>query len=165
MAAFQPEALLRRLEAGRVRYVVIGGVAATLHGSPLVTRDSDICPAADAANLRALAAALRDLDARIRTPNDPAGVAFACDEAFLAEAQLLNLTTRFGDLDIVLEPAAGGTGGYVDLISRAVRFDLGEGLVVPGRRCATSSARKKRPIAFCDAGAPTLRLLLEKQQD
>lgn len=163
MAAFQPEALLRRLEAGRVRYVVIGGVAATLHGSPLVTRDSDICPAADAANLRALAAALRDLDARIRTPNDPAGVAFACDEAFLAEAQLLNLTTRFGDLDIAFEPA--GTGGYVDLAARAVRFDLGEGLVVPVaalRDVIRSKEAADRPKDR--AALPTLRLLLEKQQ-
>lgn len=38
------------------------------------------------------------------------------------------LATRFGDLDLVFEPE--GTGGYEDLAARAVRYDLGGGLVV-----------------------------------
>jgi hypothetical protein len=33
-----------------VRYLLIGGVGATLHGSPLPTGDADICPAADTAS-------------------------------------------------------------------------------------------------------------------
>jgi hypothetical protein len=106
---FQPEEILRVLERHRVRYVIIGGVGATLHGSPLPTRDTDICPAADAPNLRALASALRDVDAKIRTPDAPDGLAFSCDETFLRQMRLLNLMTRFGDLDLSFEPA--GTGG------------------------------------------------------
>ena len=35
--------MLRRLEGQGVRYLVIGGVGATLHGSPLPTHDVDIC--------------------------------------------------------------------------------------------------------------------------
>jgi hypothetical protein len=81
-------------------------VGATLHGSPLPTRDADICPARDAGNLEHLAAALREMEARIRTEDAPEGLPFACDAAFLGLMELLNLTTRFGDLDLSFEPSA-----------------------------------------------------------
>jgi len=42
-ADFQPEEVLRLLDRHRVRYVLIGGLAAILHGSPSVTRDIDVC--------------------------------------------------------------------------------------------------------------------------
>src|SRR5262245_1332756 len=121
--------MLRTLERHRVRYVVIGGVGATLHGSPLPTRDADICPAEDGPNLESLANALREMAARIRTPDDPEGLPFACDAAFLRQMRLLNTTTRFGDLDLSFEPS--GTGGYAELSTRSVEYDLGGGLVVP----------------------------------
>src|SRR5438552_9568632 len=120
--------MFRTLEAHGVRYLLIGGLAATLHGSPLRTGDADICPAKDAANLGRLARALEAMDARVRAPDAEAGVRFACDARFLAGVELLNLTTRFGDLDIAFRPA--GTGGYDDLLQGAERYDL-EGLVVP----------------------------------
>lgn len=44
---FDPEAMLRVLTDHQVRYVLIGGLAATLHGSPVRTGDADICPARD----------------------------------------------------------------------------------------------------------------------
>src|SRR5437867_13184771 len=120
--------MFRTLEAHGVRYLLIGGLAATLHGSPLRTGDADICPAKDAANLERLARALEAMDARVRGPDAEAGVRFACDARFLAGVELLNLTTRFGDLGIAFRPA--GTGGYDDLLQGAERYDL-EGLVVP----------------------------------
>ncbi len=43
---FRPEAILEVLERHRVRYVLIGGFAAAIHGSPYVTTDVDITPAA-----------------------------------------------------------------------------------------------------------------------
>src|SRR5438034_3933081 len=128
MPRLQPEQILGTLERHAVRYVIIGGLGATLHGSPLVTHDIDICPAHDPENLERLAAALRDLEARIRTPRADEVVPFACDSTFLGQMKLLNLTTRFGDLDLSFEPA--GTGGYNDLRKGAVRSDLGNGLVV-----------------------------------
>lgn len=163
MPRFQPEEMLRGLEARGVRYVVIGGMGATLHGSPLPTRDADICPSSDAPNLEALAAALRDMGARIRTPDTPDGLPFACDATFLRQVRLLNLTTRFGDLDLSFEPS--GTGGYEELSPRAVRYDLGEGLVVRVAalediiRSKEAANREKDRLAL-----PTLRLLLEKSR-
>jgi hypothetical protein len=55
----QPEALFECLDRRGVRYVLIGGLAAVLHGSPLPTIDADICPASDRENLERLAAALK----------------------------------------------------------------------------------------------------------
>ncbi len=161
MPQFQPEEMLRTLERHEVRYVLIGGMAATLHGSPLPTRDADICPAADPQNLEALAAGLREMGARIRTQDAPAGLPFACDAVFLRQMKLLNLTTRFGDLDLSFEPS--GTGGYDQLSPRAVRYDLGDGLLIPVAALEDIIRSKEAANREKDRQAlPTLRLLLQK---
>jgi len=85
MAPLEADQILACLEKHGVRYVVIGGVAAILHGSPRVTFDVDICPARDHSNLEALALALREMKARIPAPDAPEGLAFACDATFLAK--------------------------------------------------------------------------------
>jgi hypothetical protein len=113
----QPDELLSCLARYDVRYVLIGGLAAVLHGSPLPTVDADICPARDSGNLSHLASALKELDARIRTPDTPSGVPFPYDAEFLRRVELLNMTTRFGDLDISFAPS--GTAGYDELIRNA----------------------------------------------
>lgn len=66
MSPLDADELFAYLDRHGVRYVLIGGLAAVLHGSPLLTSDADICPARDPDNLIRLAAALDDLDARIR---------------------------------------------------------------------------------------------------
>ena len=163
MPRFQPEEMLRTLERHRVRYVIIGGIGATLHGSPLPTRDADICPALDDANLESLARALRDMEAKIRTADAADGLAFACDAGFLRQMKLLNLTTRFGDLDLSFAPS--GTGGYSELSARAVRYDLGEGLIVPVAALEDIIRSKEAANREKDRQAlPTLRLLLRKRQ-
>ena len=163
MPRFQPEPILRALERHRVRYVVIGGVGATLHGSPLPTRDADICPAPDSANLESLANALREMQARIRTPDAPEGLPFACDATFLRQMKLLTLATRFGDLDLSFEPS--GTGGYADLSLRSVEYDLGEGLVVPVAALEDIIRSKEAANREKDRQTlPTLRLLLQKRR-
>ncbi len=77
-----PETLFRLAEH-EVDYVLIGGLAANLHGSPVITNDADITPRKVAKNLERLAAALRDLDARIRSVSEPGGLPFVCDASFL----------------------------------------------------------------------------------
>jgi uncharacterized protein (DUF58 family) len=113
-----------------VAYVLVGGVAAAAHGSTLPTEDVDITPSRDRANLDRLAAALRELRARIRTEAEPEGVEFPCDGAFLAATQLmLNLTTDAGDLDLTLRPS-GFPNGYDALAPRAVAVDFGDDVTV-----------------------------------
>ncbi len=125
--SFDPERLLRTLNRNGVAYVLVGGFAAVAHGSSLPTEDVDISPSRDRANLDRLAGALGEVGARIRTDNEPAGVAFPCDGAFLAAQPLmLNLVTTFGDLDLTLAPA-GFPNGYDDLVGNAVVIDVGDG--------------------------------------
>jgi hypothetical protein len=117
---------LRRLFAvlhrHRVSYVLIGGLAAVFHGSPFSTEDADITPDNDRQNLDRLAAALRELNAQVRTEDVPEGLPFACDAASLAAAQTWNLTTDAGDLDVAFQPS--GTQGYADLRRDAVGVEL-----------------------------------------
>ena len=118
----QPEELLATLARHGVEYVLIGGLAANLHGSSALTNDADICPDSNPANLERLATALRAMDARIRTDAEPQGLPFACDAEFFGRVRLVNLTTRYGDFDVAFEPAA--SEGYDDLVTRAVTFDV-----------------------------------------
>lgn len=114
-----PIRLLRVLEDHEVRYVLIGGQAAIVHGSPLTTEDVDITPRVDAENLDRLAAALTELDARLRVASEPEGVPFSMDAKALGGHVVWNLQTALGDLDLSAEPS--GTGGYDDLVRSAVR--------------------------------------------
>ena len=120
---FSPADIIACLARHQVDYVLIGGLAGGFHGSPAMTNDADICPSRDHENLERLAAALREMDARIRA----AGVEpfkFACDATFLALMDVaLNLTTRWGDFDISYHPA-GSPNGYADLIPHAVAYDI-----------------------------------------
>jgi hypothetical protein len=102
---FDPDGLLQVLHRHDVRYVLIGGLAAALWGSATPTFDVDITPAAGAANLARLSAALTELDARIRIDGIPEGLPFSHDATTLAHMTTLNLVTRSGDLDIAFDPA------------------------------------------------------------
>jgi hypothetical protein len=140
VAHFQPRVVIETLNRHDVRYVLIGGVAATLHGSPLRTGDTDVCPAKDPENLARLASALRALNARVRTEGAEGGLPFACDPEFLARMSLLKLETDAGDVDLSCVPS--GTGGYEDLIANADTFDL-DGVRAPTAALADVIRSKK----------------------
>lgn len=117
-----PDCLFASLDRYGVDYVLIGGMAAVLHGSPTVTNDADIVPDAHPDNLSRLSAALIDLDARIRSADDPSGIQFDPHPALMASISMLNLTTRCGNLDLAFSPA--GIDDYATLSARSVEFDL-----------------------------------------
>ena len=116
-------AILSALQRHSVRFVLIGGVAASVHGSPLLTEDFDVTPDAAPDNLSAIAAALVDLAAKLRTPQGP--VDFPIDSKMLAGGSAWTFSTGAGAFDLVFEPA--GTRGYSDLRRTAVEYDLGVG--------------------------------------
>ncbi len=60
-------ALLTALSRHGVRFGLVGGLAAQVHGASRCTQDADICPAWTADNLGRLAAALTDLARAWRT--------------------------------------------------------------------------------------------------
>lgn len=119
---FDPKPILRLLQKHDVVFVVVGVMAAVAQGSPVPTRDLDVTPSADAENYERLAAALRDLGAKLRLP-DGTGVEFRIDPHYLAGNSAWTLLTRFGVLDLVFVPA--GTRGFEDLRRHAVQLDLG----------------------------------------
>ena len=123
---FDPIRALQTILRFGVRFVVIGGVAGRIWGSPTMTNDVDICYDRDPANLERLAAALAELHARLRGVDDH--VPFLLDAVTLAKGQNFTFTTDFGPLDILGLPA--GVKDFNDLAVNAATFDLGDGVVV-----------------------------------
>lgn len=121
-APLDPELLIRTLAQHRVDYVLIGALAARLYGFPRVTADADLTPSTEPDNLARLAAALRELDARIYTETVPEGLDFDCSAAMLARAEMWNLVTRAGRVDLAFQPS--GTRGYAELAREAVHFEV-----------------------------------------
>lgn len=117
-----PERICAVLREHGVRFVLFGGFAAVIHGSPYVTVDLDVVPARDRGNLERLSAALRAMHARVWTPDEPDGVPFEHDADSLGAVQTWNLLTDHGRLDLTFVPA--GTRGYEDLIRDAVRLTI-----------------------------------------
>jgi hypothetical protein len=118
---FEPTRAFETLNRHGVKYVVIGGLAAAAHGSPSVTRDTDICYARDRANLEALAAALAELHARLRGVERE--VSFRLDAKTLAAGDSFAFTTDVGSLDILATPS--GTTGYDELEASAESVEIG----------------------------------------
>ena len=116
------EGLIRRLGSAEVRFVLIGGFAGTVLGSPRTTVDLDVVYARDEENLARLAGTLEALAPRLR--GAPDGLPFVLDVATLARGLNFTLTTALGDLDLLGEVVGGGT--YEELLphTRRVRvFD------------------------------------------
>lgn len=122
---FKPREILGLLTARGVDFVVIGGYAAVLHGSPRVTQDLDITFATDPANLDALGKVLIELDARLYGVDED--VTFVADGRMLERTELLTLETTLGKLDLLALPA--GAPPYAELRERAASFDVGGFLV------------------------------------
>ena len=122
-AALDPNCVFSVLDQHAVDYVLIGGLAAVLHGSTVMTNDADILPESDPANFERLGAALGELEARLRVDGNPDGVAFEPHPSLIASMAMLNLTTRCGDLDLTFTPA--GLDGYGGVRERSVVFEVG----------------------------------------
>ncbi len=108
------ESIIEILNARRVKYVVIGGLAALLQGVPLPrTADLDVTPASDVENKKRLARALRDLDAKLRAPGLDGPVDIPLDERTFSGMVTMTFITRFGPFDVCFVP--DGTTGFDDL--------------------------------------------------
>lgn len=98
----QPLELLRVLREHHVDFLVIGGVAVAAHGYVRATKDVDIVPAPERANLERLLAALRALDARPDIGDfGPEELPVALDLEGLAHGGNRVLDTRYGRLDVM----------------------------------------------------------------
>jgi hypothetical protein len=123
---FDPIGALKALDRHGVRFVVIGGFAGRFWGSNSITNDLDICYARDRKNFEALAAALRELGARLR--GAPPDIPFLLDAKTLEMGDHFTFETNVGALDCLGTPQ--GSQGYPDLIQGATVMDV-EGIRVP----------------------------------
>jgi hypothetical protein len=99
--------MLGGLTKKKIRFVVIGGVAAAVHGSARVTNDLDICyDAARPGNVAALAMLLAKWNAYLRGIEKD--LPFIMDERTLRGAPIMTLTTTEGDIDVMDRVAGVG---------------------------------------------------------
>lgn len=160
IAPLDPERIVGALSRNGVAYVLIGALAARLHGFPRVTADIDITPDANASNLERLASALRELHASVFTESVPEGLPFDCSAKSLGRAAMWNLVTDAGRMDIAFVPS--GTTGFDDLAENAERFRVfgAEILVASLADIIRSKAAANRPQDRQDL--PVLRAILAR---
>jgi hypothetical protein len=108
--------LLTSLAASEVEFVIIGGLAATLHGSARVTYDVDIVYSRTPENLSRLVSALSRFRPYLR--GAPAGLPFQFDVETLRHGLNFTLSTTVGPIDLLGELA--GIGGYDEVEARSV---------------------------------------------
>lgn len=115
--------------------MLVGGVAARAHGATRATSDIDCVPSTETVNLERLAAALRQLGARLRvagmSDDEARALPVQLDAATLAAFGSSTWMTDAGPLDVLvdLRDASGGHHPYTDLIKRASAISVG-GLTV-----------------------------------
>lgn len=123
------EKMIRLLGDSGVEFVIVGGIAGSIHGSTQVTFDLDICYARDKDNLARLATLLAPFNPQLR--GAPAGLPFVWDVETLRRGLNFTLLTDLGDLDLLGEIL--GVGSYEQARSVSV--------IVPlfGSECAVLS--------------------------
>jgi predicted nucleotidyltransferase len=95
------------LHDGQVKFVLIGGVAAIVHGSARATFDVDVVYARDNENIERLVTALKPYKPYLR--DAPPGLPFLFNEKTVQAGLNFTLTTTMGDLDLLGEVIGGGT--------------------------------------------------------
>jgi hypothetical protein len=163
ISPYRPDAMLEVLERHRVLYIVIGGFAAELRGSPYVTRDVDVTPARTRENLGRLAEALRELDAKLRVPDLDYPLPIALDDRTFDQGTTWTFVTKLGFLDIALLP--DGTRGYDDLKRSATVERITDTLAISVASLADVIRSKEAAGREKDrAVLPILRQVLERSQ-
>jgi hypothetical protein len=113
--------LLKRLNDHGVEYVLVGGMAANVHGSSITTMDCDIVVALGSENLSKLALALAPLSPTFRHKIPPQSF----DEAMAGKGGWKNLCldTSSGVLDCLGD--IKGLGDFAECRAQSMEVDLG----------------------------------------
>lgn len=155
------ERALHALCDSGVEFVVIGGVAAALHGSAQVTFDLDICYSRLSPNQKRLRDALQPFHPRPR--GFPRDLPFVWDEATLRNNTILTLESEIGAIDLLAEVA--GIGNYEQLKSRSISvnaFDRSVAVVdIRSLITAKRAAGRQKDLS----SIPELESLLEAEEE
>ena len=114
--------MLQGLRAREIKFVVVGGVAATAHGSRRVTDDLDICYERSDTNVAALAKTLAKWDAYPR--GIEGGPPFFMDARQFRITPIMTLTTREGFMDVL--DVVKGVGDYSKCRKRSTAVEAFE---------------------------------------
>ena len=125
-------ALLQHLQESKCQFIVVGGLAAVLHGAPVQTYDVDIVYSQDLENVACLLRSLDSLDAVFRMQPErrlkPA-------QSHLLGGGHLNLLTRYGPLDLLA--AIGHNLIYADLLTHCSEMEIADHLRIQVLHLAT----------------------------
>ena len=99
--------VLQTLTASQVNFILIGGVAAIVHGSSRLTFDVDVVYQRGRENIRRLVESLQPFSPYLR--GAPPGLPFVWDERAVHLGLNFTLVTSLGDVDVLGEVAGGGT--------------------------------------------------------
>ena len=116
--------LARALDRHGVDCVVIGGVAMQVHGHVRTTRDLDTIAAWTPENMRALAGALAELEARLRGVDAELLGIDLTDPRALYEGGNFLMHTRHGDLDVFAADQTAASPPYERLRARALEVEI-----------------------------------------
>jgi len=116
------ELILAALVRHQIRFVVIGGVAATIHGSARLTNDLDIAYDAASDNLTQLVALLTGWHAYLRDVEP--GLPFVLDSRALRTTPIMTLTTDVGDIDLL--DRVPGVGDYASVLAASEPVAIGK---------------------------------------
>ena len=119
---FEPDVLFETFNRHNVEYIVVGGLAAVVHGAEVNTRDLDLVVEQSKANLDRVADALQELQARRITDggmHDSVG-GQAPSNAYEITNRVEMFRTPAGRVDIMREALV--IGGYQDIGPRAQAY-------------------------------------------
>jgi predicted nucleotidyltransferase len=116
------EAILAALTARGIRFVLIGGVAATVQGSNRFTNDIDICYDTAPENIDRLVALLTEWHAYLRGVEP--GLPFIFDAKAFRITPLMTLTTAMGAIDVL--DFVPGVGDYHAALSQSEIASVGD---------------------------------------
>ncbi|HVQ39002.1 MAG TPA: hypothetical protein VMS31_15805 [Pyrinomonadaceae bacterium] len=112
--------LIRRLVDCQVEFVLVGGMAARVHGSSRLTDDIDIVYNRDPANVSRLVDCLAPLSPYVR--GAPPGLPFHWQTETVLRGLNFTLATTLGPLDVLGEIILGGN--YQDLLPHSEPIEL-----------------------------------------
>jgi hypothetical protein len=112
---------LKRMTDNGVRFVLIGGYAGIVHGSPIGTEDVDVCAPLDPDNVARILSAGADLHPRFRMRPDKPPV--PTDAEALKGFKNLYFLTDLGPMDFLSEVT--GIGGFDEVMRHTVETAVG----------------------------------------
>ena len=121
-ATFEPERVVRVLNDAAVRYVIAGGLAVAAHGVIRATRDLDLVPHQDAANMEALAYALTTIGAQHPVLGRLSGES-------LARPVSMKVRTDAGEVHVLNRMP--GTAPFGALEAAAIPVEIAPDIVAP----------------------------------